>query len=151
MSGYNITNNPRYFDVLPAGPLVAEWGNVQHLPVTSDITSYCIANTLQNYVNLLTVNTLVVAAGQTSPLTVALPGNDVMWRMLGANGQTPLAESNMGQGDFISWKIINRGLSSVTFTAPNATTKTVAANSEATLLIQWTTVNSTTKVYSIVF
>jgi hypothetical protein len=151
MSGYNITNNPPYFDVLPSGPLVAEWGNVQHLPFTSDITSYCLANTLQNYVNLLTVNTLVVAAGQTSPLTVALPGNDVMWRMLGSNGQTPLAQSNMGQGDYVSWKIINRGLTSVTFTAPNATTKTVAAGAEATLLIQWTTVNSTTKVYSIVF
>jgi hypothetical protein len=152
MSGYNITNNPANFGVQPNGPLVAEWGNVQHLPFTSDVTSYCVANTLQNYVNLLTVNTLIVGTGgQTSPLTVDLPNNDAMWRMLGSNGQTPLANSNLGQGDYVSWKIINRGSGAVTFRAPNLTTKTVAGNSEATLLTQWTTVSTTSKVYSIVF
>lgn len=150
MSGYNITNNPANFDVLPHGPLVAEWGNVQHLPYTSDITASCIANNL--VVNQLTVNTLIVAAAyQTAPLTVDLPSNDSMWRMLGSNGQSPLAPSNMGSGDYVSWKIINRGSSSVTFRAPNLTTKTVAPNSEATLLVQWTTVSATAKVYSIVF
>ena len=149
MSGYNITNNPANFNVLPYGSLVAEWANVQHLPFTADITASCVANNL--VVNQLTVNTLIVAAGQTSPLTVDLPSNDSMWRMLGANGTTPLAQSNMGQNDYVSWKIINKGSNAVTFRAPNLTTKTVSANSEATLLIQWTTISATAKVYSIAF
>jgi hypothetical protein len=150
MSGYNITNNPPNFNVLPYGSLVAEWGNVQHLPLSADITASCIANNL--VVNQLTVNTLIVAgAYQTAPLIVDLPSNDSMWRMLGSNGTTPLAPSNMGQNDFVSWKIINRGSNAVTFRAPNLSTKTVSANSEATLLIQWTTVSATSKVYSIVF